>query len=107
MSNDDCPQSKAQEVIESLWQPYLSVGLYKGNRQRAGWCVGNNVSLSSVARICIEPSATFTAISRVIHQTLQKNPEAVRINGKQRLLKYFLIFKLPHFLPLELQSVVK
>jgi len=49
MSNDDWPQSKAQEVIESLWQPYLSVGLYEDDRQRSGWCVGNNIDLSSGA----------------------------------------------------------
>ena len=49
MSNDDWPQSKAQEVIESLWQPYLSVGLHEEERQRAGWCVGNNMDLSSGA----------------------------------------------------------
>jgi len=29
MSNDDWPQSKEQEVMESLWQPYLSDGLYE------------------------------------------------------------------------------
>lgn len=49
MSNDDWPQSKAQEVIESLWQLYLSVGLYEDSRQRAGWCAGNNIDLSSGA----------------------------------------------------------
>lgn len=101
LSSDGWTRSKALEVIESLWQHSLNVGYMKliGVEQDRVFVKIHRLLFQICAfRTVVEASATLTEKSRVIHHTLQENPESTCIKPKLSPSKPFLIHKLPTIL---------